>query len=219
MLQLKDGENQVLAGLINNEDRSSGSKVPGLGDLPVLGRLFGSTSDDKQKTEIVLSITPHLVRNIQRPQAAESEFSAGTESNFRRRPDLSVRAAAQLPGAPAHPVTPGVTMQARPGANTLPGAPSQSPAQAYSQLQSQSQVQAQAQMRAQGSGSGDAAASASSQATPQTVETPQVGSVPLSSGQPVPLQGSSVPLSSGQPVPVQTAPAQSEPAAGTTPVK
>ena len=69
MLQLKDGENQVLAGLINNEDRSSGSKVPGLGNLPIVGRLFGTTRDDNDKTEIVLSITPHLVRTVQRPAA------------------------------------------------------------------------------------------------------------------------------------------------------
>jgi general secretion pathway protein D len=101
MLQLKDGETQVLAGLINNEDRSSGSKVPGLGSLPIVGRLFGSTRDDKEKTEIVLSITPHLIRNIQRPPASASEFSAGTETSFRRRPDTTVKAPAVLPASPA----------------------------------------------------------------------------------------------------------------------
>jgi general secretion pathway protein D len=100
MLQLKDGENQVLAGLINNEDRSSGNKVPGLGDLPILGRLFGSNRDNNEKTEIVLSITPHLIRNIQRPSAAASEFSAGTETSFRRRPDTTVKAPTVLPAMP-----------------------------------------------------------------------------------------------------------------------
>ena len=100
MLQLKDGENQVLAGLINNEDRSSGSKVPGLGDLPILGRLFGSNRDGNEKTEIVLSITPHLIRNIQRPAASASEFSAGTETSFRRRPDTTVKAPTVLPASP-----------------------------------------------------------------------------------------------------------------------
>lgn len=99
MLQLKDGENQVLAGLIKNEDRSSGSHLPGVGDVPLLGRLFGSKQDTRDKTEVVLSITPHLIRNIQRPAAATSEFSAGTEASFRRRPDTAVRAAAVLPGA------------------------------------------------------------------------------------------------------------------------
>ncbi|CAN7490617.1 general secretion pathway protein GspD [Pseudoduganella sp. LjRoot289] len=111
MLQLKDGENQVLAGLINNEDRSNGSKVPLFGDVPILGRLFGSTTDDKQKTEIVLSITPHLIRNVQRPEAANAEFSAGTEGNFRRRPDPVARVqvlppTVGAPGAPGAPVRP-----------------------------------------------------------------------------------------------------------------
>lgn len=91
LLQLKDGENQVLAGLISNEDRSSGSKVPGVGDLPIVGRLFGSQRDQRDRTEIVLSITPRIVRAVQRPPAAASEFGAGTEASFRRRPDGVVR--------------------------------------------------------------------------------------------------------------------------------
>ena len=101
MLQLKDGENQVLAGLINNEERSSGSKIPLLGQIPLLGRLFGSNRDGNDKTEIVLSITPRLVRNIQRPAATASEFAAGTETNFRRRPDTAVKAPTVLPANPA----------------------------------------------------------------------------------------------------------------------
>jgi general secretion pathway protein D len=106
MLQLKDGENQVLAGLINNEDRSSGSKVPGFGNIPLLGRLFGSTRDQTDKTEIVLSITPHLVRNVLRPALSSSEFGAGTETSFRRRPDPTPRAPTQMPSAPgAAPAT------------------------------------------------------------------------------------------------------------------
>lgn len=86
VLRLKDGETQVLAGLINDADRSSASKFPGLGDLPVLGRLFSSHRDDKQKTEIVLSITPHLVRKLERPGVAASEFWSGSEANLRMSP-------------------------------------------------------------------------------------------------------------------------------------
>jgi general secretion pathway protein D len=114
MLQLKDGENQVLAGLIRSEDRSSGSKVPVLGSVPILGRLFGSTNDSKGKTEIVLSITPHLIRNIQRPAASVSEFSAGTEANFRRRPDNSARPAAQVPAPPGPRPVPAAPLPAAP---------------------------------------------------------------------------------------------------------
>jgi general secretion pathway protein D len=116
MLQLKDGENQVLAGLINNEERNSSNKVPGFGELPIVSRLFGSQRDDNQKTEIVLSITPHLIRNLQRPEASASEFSAGTEASFRRRPDLTPRApvapATAVPSAPVPALPPAAQPQA-----------------------------------------------------------------------------------------------------------
>ena len=79
MLRLRDGETQILAGLISDEDRKTADKVPGVGDLPYLGRLFSSTRDNKVKTEIVLLITPRLVRTLVRPEARATEFAAGTE--------------------------------------------------------------------------------------------------------------------------------------------
>jgi general secretion pathway protein D len=85
VLRLRDGENQVLAGLINDEDRRNGVKVPGLGDVPVLGRLFGEQTDDGSKTEIVLSITPRIVRNVRQPDATFMEFEAGTENSLSGR--------------------------------------------------------------------------------------------------------------------------------------
>ncbi|WP_240702383.1 secretin N-terminal domain-containing protein [Trinickia terrae] len=81
VLQLKNGETDVLAGLIDSEERTSGNKIPGFGNLPVLGRLFGASTDDDKNTEIVLAITPHLVRNVRRPDADLAYFTAGTESN------------------------------------------------------------------------------------------------------------------------------------------
>ncbi|MBU1482177.1 MAG: general secretion pathway protein GspD [Gammaproteobacteria bacterium] len=80
VLRLKDGETQILAGLINKEDRKSGSGIPGLGQLPILGHLFSSRSDTASKTEIVLLITPRVVRNIVRPESAVEEFPSGTTS-------------------------------------------------------------------------------------------------------------------------------------------
>jgi general secretion pathway protein D len=128
MLQLKDGENQVLAGLINNEDRSSGSKVPLVGSLPILGRLFGIGHDSSDKSEIVLSITPHLVRNIQRPALNASEFNAGTEGSFRRRPDVPVKATVlpgQVGGQSPAPIAPGSVGTAG-GASIVPASPNTS---------------------------------------------------------------------------------------------
>jgi general secretion pathway protein D len=85
MLRLRDGETQLLAGLISREDRSTASRVPGLGDLPVMGRLFSSQSDDTQRTELVLAITPRIIRNVRSLEAGESEIWVGTEAQPRLR--------------------------------------------------------------------------------------------------------------------------------------
>jgi len=83
VLRLKDGETQILAGLISDADRKTASKVPGLGQMPVLGRLFSSHKDDSAKTEIVLSITPRIVGSARLPDVGEVEYWAGTESSVR----------------------------------------------------------------------------------------------------------------------------------------
>lgn len=85
-LRLRDGETQMLAGLISKEDRTNASRLPGVGDLPVLGRLFSSTRDDSSRTELVLAITPRVLRNIRRPGAAETELWVGTDTTPRLRP-------------------------------------------------------------------------------------------------------------------------------------
>jgi len=99
MLRLRDGETQVLAGLISDEDRRTASRVPGVGELPYLGRLFSNTRDSIVKTEIVLLITPRLVRSLARPQLHAAEFAAGTESSTGAPPGAA-------PAALAPPVTP-----------------------------------------------------------------------------------------------------------------
>lgn len=96
-LRLRDGENQILAGLINDEDRRSANKLPGLGDMPAVGRLFGSAVDDGKKSEIMLSITPRLVRNVYRSDAGMLEFSSGTEGSLRERPPANVSLPAVAP--------------------------------------------------------------------------------------------------------------------------
>lgn len=84
-LRLRDGETQLLAGLISNEDRSTSNRVPGLGDLPIAGRLFSSQKDDVQRTELVLAITPHVLRSAPRPDLAQAEMWVGTELATRLR--------------------------------------------------------------------------------------------------------------------------------------
>ncbi len=128
-LRLRDGETQVLAGLISDEDRSSASKVPGLGDIPLLGRLFSSNRDEKSKSEIVLLITPHILRNIERPELGDAEFLAGTDASpngqiVRLRPALSLPVREEMPEVPEVPEpSHGVPMEP----NMLPLAPQPAP--------------------------------------------------------------------------------------------
>jgi general secretion pathway protein D len=79
-LRLKDGETQALAGLINDQERHSADGLPGFIDIPIVNRLFSSGTDQHDKTEIVLLITPHIVRNIAYSADAPLEYSAGTET-------------------------------------------------------------------------------------------------------------------------------------------
>jgi general secretion pathway protein D len=83
-LRLRDGETQVLAGLISDEDRRSAQKVPGASRLPIIGRLFSSSNDTVNKTEVVLLITPRVIRNIERPGVRVEEFNSGTELDVGR---------------------------------------------------------------------------------------------------------------------------------------
>ena len=79
-LRLNDGETQILAGLINDEDRRSAAGLPGLSSLPILGRLFGVQTDTHNKTEVVLLITPRIVRNLALPDAALTRLASGTDA-------------------------------------------------------------------------------------------------------------------------------------------
>jgi general secretion pathway protein D len=104
VLRLRDGETQILGGLITDEDRSTADKVPALGQMPLLGRLFSSDNGNKTKTEIVLSITPHIVGNFKLPDAREMEYWSGTEGELRSSPmDLRPFGAVSLNSSGATP--------------------------------------------------------------------------------------------------------------------
>lgn len=92
LLRLKDGETQILAGLILDDERKNASKLPALGDIPILGRLFSNQEDKKSKTEIVLAITPRVLGNISKPNADTMEYWSGTESVISDIPRVSLPA-------------------------------------------------------------------------------------------------------------------------------
>lgn len=126
-LRLKNGETQVLAGLISDEDRKNANKIPGLGDLPLVGRLFSSHKDDRIKTEIVLLITPHIVRNLEQPDPEISEFLSGTENTLGAA-SLQLRtSSAPSGGAPGSQVSPQPQLPGQGIAGTSPSSPGFAP--------------------------------------------------------------------------------------------
>ena len=117
-LRLKDGETQMLGGLISEDDRKTINQVPGLGDLPVVGRLFGARLENNTKTEIILLITPRVMRNLARPPLQFEEFPSGTDAAVGAAP-LALQALVAAPGAVPAPAaaapaggTPRLIMQA-----------------------------------------------------------------------------------------------------------
>jgi general secretion pathway protein D len=85
VVRLRDGETQILGGLISAEDRNTSSRIPGVGHLPVVGRLFGNNNGNDKKTEIVLSITPRILRPPAILDASVRSVFSGTESSMRER--------------------------------------------------------------------------------------------------------------------------------------
>jgi pilus assembly protein CpaC len=71
-MELKDGQSFAIAGLVDNRVTETFEKVPGLGDIPILGKLFQSRSLNKSKTELMVLVTPRIVKPL-----TPSEVPAG----------------------------------------------------------------------------------------------------------------------------------------------
>jgi general secretion pathway protein D len=130
-LRLHDGDTQILGGLISDQDRSTSSKVPGLGQLPIAGRLFSNNNGDHVKSEIILSITPRIVRGLTRSDPANREVFTGTDSGLRERPmRLETTGEIRLPATlPAANPAGAAGRAAAPGSVTAPsGSPAVPPA-------------------------------------------------------------------------------------------
>jgi pilus assembly protein CpaC len=68
-VDLRDGQSFAIAGLMDNRVTEIASKIPGLGDLPVIGKLFRSNSTNKNKTELMVLVTPKVVQPLEAGQA------------------------------------------------------------------------------------------------------------------------------------------------------
>ncbi len=76
-IRLKDGQTNMLAGLIRDEERTVLAGVPGLVDLPLIGRLFARNRKESTQTDIILTLTPHIVRTLDVTEADLRPFRLG----------------------------------------------------------------------------------------------------------------------------------------------
>ncbi|HEX9020957.1 MAG TPA: cohesin domain-containing protein [Nitrospirota bacterium] len=86
LVNLRDGESVIIGGLIQDEERKSLNKIPILGDLPILGKLFSNADNSAVKTDILMSITPNIVRNMELPDKDSVAFWSGTEDTYDTKP-------------------------------------------------------------------------------------------------------------------------------------
>jgi general secretion pathway protein D len=126
-LRLKNGETQILAGLIRNDHNANVDGLAGLSEIPGVGRLFGQHDDNWSKRELVLSITPRIVRNTPYLPPNMLEYGSGTEGTLRARPLAMALPAGEATGEPVTLTAPVAPIPAAPVAvpglaPALPGA-------------------------------------------------------------------------------------------------
>jgi general secretion pathway protein D len=86
MLNIKDGETIVLGGLIQEEDRKTRTTIPWIGDLPIIGNLISSFKTQRVTTEVILTITPHIIQGVAPPGLSTQVFWSGTDSSYSTSP-------------------------------------------------------------------------------------------------------------------------------------
>jgi general secretion pathway protein D len=119
-LRLREGESTLLAGLLRDDQRKILTGFPGVIRTPILRSLFGQTSDEINQSDIVMLLTPHIVRTHELTVEDLSSIFIGTQQNvgLSGPPPLIAPPPVELPAAAAPPAA----GAAQPG-TTVPGAP------------------------------------------------------------------------------------------------
>jgi general secretion pathway protein D len=120
VIRLRDGETNLLAGLIRDDEREVVRGIPGLSDLPLVGRLFAHTRTETQETDIVLTLTPHIIRVLDLDEADLRPFRVEGAQGTPGAIDLPIN----VPELPREPETP----QPAPTQPLAPGQPPGTPA-------------------------------------------------------------------------------------------
>ena len=119
VIRLKDGETNMLAGLIRDEERTSMATIPGLGDIPVIGRLFAYNHKETLETDIILTLTPRIVRVLNLTAEDLQAFKVGRDGGA---PLTDIAPPLPTAVAAARRRNRQATMRRRPRSPRVPGA-------------------------------------------------------------------------------------------------
>ncbi len=118
-LRLRDGESNLLAGLLREDERKTLQGLPGLVRLPILNKLFASNDNEVKTTDIVMLLTPRIVRTQEITASDISPIFIGTQQNLGLGgppPLIAPQPEAQPPGAPPAPPGGAAVVPQQPGA-------------------------------------------------------------------------------------------------------
>src|SRR5262245_22462052 len=115
MLNVRDGETIVLGGLIQETDQKIKTTIPWIGDLPVIGNLISSFQTQKVTTEVILTITSHIVQTMTPPNISKQVFWSGTDSTYATSPLFTPPVKAGIKTVSAVPFDTGGIARVTPG--------------------------------------------------------------------------------------------------------
>jgi len=95
-IKVKNGETRLLGGLLQTTDSVTNNRIPLLSNIPGLGRLFVSGPREQTRTDVLISLTPRIVKVLERPEPEMESFLSGTAESF----------GPPVPGLPGVPTTP-----------------------------------------------------------------------------------------------------------------
>ncbi|WP_354681694.1 secretin N-terminal domain-containing protein [Cupriavidus plantarum] len=106
VMSVRNNQTQVLAGLLQRNERDTGQGLPGLSRIPILDRIFGTRTQEEKQTELILLLTPRVVRHQEMPAGHIVTFDSGTEGRITTERDIisgDVRMPPRVGGAPSVP--------------------------------------------------------------------------------------------------------------------
>jgi general secretion pathway protein D len=127
-IKVKNGESRLLGGLIQHIEQDTNNPIPVLADIPGLGRLFTSGNKDRRTNDVLISLTPRIVKALDRPDPDIETFLSGTAESF--GPALPALPMVPTPPTPTpRPAAPGgAPAPTPPGGVPVPGQPGGAPA-------------------------------------------------------------------------------------------